>query len=86
MLQEFRIEACRVDLSAYVIEIACKLAKDSSYSEMKDRFSVSNDERSNFADNFFDITLYDSFLANRLFKLAKKNILDIVRVTKQLIF
>jgi SAM-dependent methyltransferase len=90
LCEEFGIEGYGIDIS----ENAVKKAKEffgyfydaKKIGNLKNRFSVINDEKIPFVDNFFDFSLSDCVLDSMSFEHAKKIAKELDRVTKKYLF
>lgn len=86
LMREFGIDAYGIDIAPTALVVAKDLAVKLGFSELQDRFSHFDGGLIPFEDIFFDITISEGVLDSMSFGLAKRNLKEISRVTKQLAF
>lgn len=86
LMREFGIDAYGIDIASPALAVAKDLAVKLGSPELQDRFSHFDGGSIPFEDNFFDITISEGVLDSMSFELAKRNLKEIGRVTKQLAF
>ena len=86
LMREFGIDAYGVDISSTAIDVAKDLSETFGFPEMKENFSTSDGSTLAFEDKFFNVTIAESVLDSLGHELAKVNLKEIARVTKDIIF
>lgn len=86
--EEFGLKSYGIDISEHAINQAKINAKHKGMNDLAERFQVisSQEQKINFDDNFFDITIAESCLDSMEFKFAKKYFKELKRVSKDIIY
>ncbi len=86
LLEQFGLKAYGVDISEEAINKTKYFAEKSGFHDLQNRFICIDRTSLPFEDKFFDITISLGVLDSMYFKLAKKVIIEIDRVTKGLFY
>lgn len=82
LMHEFGIDGYGIDISQNAINSAKKLSKQLGFN-LDEYFSIYDGENLPFCDGFFDFIICESVLDSLPYKLAKKLIKEIDRVSKK---
>ena len=86
LLKEFGFDAYGIDISEIAINAAKKLCKDFGHVELTNNFSVIENNKIDFADNYFQVAISESVLDSMPFEIAKNYVKEIDRTTKGFFF
>ena len=86
LMREFGVDAYGIDISSKAIETAKQLATYFGYNDMTQNFILVNGTKIPFENNFFNVAVSEGVFDSMKFKLAKKLIKELDRVTKDIAF